>query len=418
MGRQRHGIKPGFERLNDLLGRLGHPEQRLRSVIVGGTNGKGSTASTLASIFTAEGLKTGLFTSPHLEQPGERIQVAGIPLSASEFEAWARHIEPAVEASGATFFEAVTAMAFAAFEASHMERAVLEVGMGGRLDATNAAPRDAVLITNVALDHEAYLGPTVELIAAEKAGLIRTSAPVFTTAAGPALAVIREHAKRASAPLVTVTRDAEPDGASPFEPQPVTLHGHGEPFTVRTPLLGLHQVANVRLAAEAALGLGASHAAVQAGVAATRWPGRMEHLPAHGRLKRAGSLILDGAHNPAAAQALADALVRLDGSVGLVAGFSGDKDVTAIASALGPHVTAAYATAAHDAPRSLTADDTAHRLQAAGMQVDGVHRTVGHAMEAAGTQHDVVLVAGSLFLVADARAWWFGRQSPGGLRLQ
>jgi dihydrofolate synthase/folylpolyglutamate synthase len=418
MDRQRHGIKPGFERLNDLLGRLGHPEQQLRSIIVGGTNGKGSTAATLASILTAEGHNVGLFTSPHLEQPGERIQVAGTPRTASEFESLAQRIEPFVDASGATFFEAVTAMAFVVFQEADVQRAVLEVGMGGRLDATNAAPRDAVLITNVALDHEAYLGPTVELIAAEKAGLIRTSAPVFTTAEGPALAVIREHAKRASAPLVTVSGAAEPGATAPLEPQLVTLQGHVEPLTVKTPLLGVHQVANVRLAAEAALALGASRTAVQAGVAATRWPGRMERLPAQGRLGRASSLILDGAHNPAAAQALADALARFEGRIGLVAGFSGDKDVTAIASALGPHVTAAYATSAHGAPRSLTPDDTADRLQAAGMTVDGVHRTVGHAIEAAGAQHDAVLVAGSLFLVADARAWWFGRHTPGGLRLQ
>lgn len=418
MARQRHGIKPGFERLEGLLDRLDRPERHLRTVIVGGTNGKGSTAATLASILTAAGLHTGLYTSPHLQQPGERIRIAGQTLSQAAFEALARRIEPHVDAVGATFFEAVTAMALLAFKEANVERAVLEVGMGGRLDATNIAPRDAVLITNVALDHEAYLGPTVERIAAEKAGLIRTSAPVLTTATGTALEVIKRQAEQAAAPLTIVPSDGAQVEPATLEPQEVALDWKGERVRVETPLLGSHQVRNVRLAATAALQLGVPLAAVQAGVAATAWPGRMEKLAADERFGRAEWLLLDGAHNPAAAKALAAALAGFDGSIGWVAGFSSDKDVAAIAQALAPVVSAAYTTAAQDAPRSLGPEEAAERLRAVDLTVLGTHGRVSAAVQRAASDHDGVLVAGSLFLVADARAWWFGRALPGGTRLQ
>ncbi len=418
MARQRHGIKPGFERLEDLLDRLGRPERDLQTVIVGGTNGKGSTAATLDAILSAAGFSTGLFTSPHLEQPGERIRINGQPLSADAFEELASRIEPHVDAAGATFFEAVTAMAFLAFNETNVERVVLEVGMGGRLDATNVAPRDAVLITNVALDHEAYLGPTVEHIAAEKAGLIRTPAPVFTTAQGVAREVIHAQAERVGATVVTVPGCDASTAAATLEPQDLMLSWRGGRLALRTPLLGAHQVGNVQLAATAALHLGVPQAAVQAGVAATQWPGRMERLDAGGRLGQADWLLLDGAHNPAAAEALAAALAAFNGTIAWVAGFSSDKDVTSIAQALAPVCTSVYATAASGAPRSLDPQEAATRLQNAGLRVDGAAGDVGEAVQQAAASHDGVLVAGSLFLVADVRAWWFGRTPPGGLRLQ
>src|SRR5690554_6603939 len=202
MALQRFGMKPGLARMHDLLKRLGNPEGDCRLVLVGGTNGKGSTATFLAGMLTAAGQRTGLFTSPHLTNVMERFVIDGVQLPISELEQAVRQLRPIAEETGATFFEVMVACAWLMFRAHECDTVILEVGLGGRFDATNAADPCLSIITNVELDHTDVLGSTHGEIAADKAHLMRPGRPVLTGAGGEALAVLEEHAASVGAELL------------------------------------------------------------------------------------------------------------------------------------------------------------------------------------------------------------------------
>lgn len=317
---QGSGIRPGLGRMRAMLRALGRPERRVPAVIVAGTNGKGSTASTLASILTCAGYKTGLYTSPHLVELRERWAIDGTPISAEALESAIIEVRAATAGAGITptYFEALTLIAFVAFASAGCEITVLEVGMGGRLDATNVVRPLAALITPIGFDHTEYLGTTLPRIAAEKAGVIHRGTIALTTNRDPrVLGVLRRRASQFGSPLHVV------------EAQQVEL-----PDVL--PLAGPFQRENAALAVRAAEELATlfpqiGRDAILRGVTATRWRGRLERI-------RIGDhdVWIDGCHNAHAIAAVVPFLVNLERPRVLVFGIMSDKDVGEVTSHLFP----------------------------------------------------------------------------------
>ncbi|HET6762815.1 MAG TPA: folylpolyglutamate synthase/dihydrofolate synthase family protein, partial [Longimicrobiaceae bacterium] len=326
------GIRWGLERTEALLAGADHPHRRFRSIHIAGTNGKGSVSAFCESALRAArpDRLTGLYTSPHLVSFAERIRIGGRPVGRELLLACEARLRPAIEASGATFFEATTAIAFLCFAEAGVDTAVIEVGLGGRLDSTNVIDPLACAVTNVALDHVEYLGDSVAAIAAEKAGIFKRGVPAITAERDPeSLAVLRRVAAAAGAPLTLLDDAARIDGVA------VDLEGtrfrmesqRWGTHELRIGLIGEHQARNAALAAEL-LGLLPDDVrpgweAIRAGFAATRWPGRLQ-VERRGELTR----VFDVAHNPAGVAALVNALRGLDlpRPVVLVAGILADKD--------------------------------------------------------------------------------------------
>ncbi len=418
-----------LQRMVRFLAALGDPQQQYPALHVAGTKGKGSVAALCASALRAGGYRTGFYSSPHLTDFGERIQMDGayIPRAAlAEIVEAMRARVP--EHPGITTFELTTALAFLYFAQAKVDLAVLEVGLGGRLDATNVvAPRVAV-ITSLSYDHTSLLGHTLTEIAGEKGGIIKPGVPVVTAPQPPeALAVLERLAAERGAPLSVVGRDwlyrpvsQALDGQvfeiwSAREQQQLnalSAQGHAvawRPQALEIPLLGQHQVENaaVAYAALQALreqGLPLSAGAIQAGLSGVRWPGRFELL------SRSPALVLDGAHNADSAQKLA-ATVReyFPGRrVTLIFGASSDKDVTGMLAALlapGVGIERVLLTQAVH-PRAQDPDELSAVAQAHGVAAETwptVAQAVETALRSAGPD-DVILACGSLFIVAEARA--------------
>ncbi len=393
-GLQRFGVRPGLERTRALLARSGNPGRRLRKVLVGGTNGKGSTARVLAACLAEQGILTGLYTSPHLVHPSERVLVGEQPVSDAELAAAVAALRPAADALGATFFEVFTVAALQLFEGHAVHTAVLEVGLGGRWDATNAVDPSLSVVTGVALDHTEVLGDTLALVAAEKAGILRPGVPALSAAEGEA-----RRALSAAAPAVPIAWvDAPAATLEGWEGSRFVLRTADGPLALRTPLVGRHQVRNAALAAASALHLGVGREAVARGVARARWPGRIERLAWRGR-----SVVLDGAHNPEAAAALVGALAEVPARVDLaLVGVSQGKDVEGIGNALRRLGAPLLATRAAHSPRAWPPEDLAASLGTSAWAEDPA-AALAQALArvpAGGT----VLVAGSLFLVGEVRA--------------
>lgn len=400
----RFGPQPGLERMRTLLARLGQPQEAMQVVLVAGTNGKGSVTALLDAMLRADiGRRAaiGRFVSPHLHRFEERFWVEGAPVPPDELEPLLEELRPVAESLGATFFEVLTAVALLAFARAGVGTAVLEVGMGGRLDASNATEPLLSVITQVALDHEGVLGDTLEAIAAEKAGVLRPGRPAVTSAQGPALEVIRRRAQ-AMAVRLTVLDDLNWSQRS-SDWSGVVVHGLG-PGPVTTPLLGRHQGRNLATAVLAAHALGLPWQAVTAGAAMVRWPGRLEALQAYGR-----RWLLDGAHNPAGAVALLQALSELGVQPAVaVVGVSADKDHDAMAAAIARMAPRLLLTRAMTSPRAADPVALHDRLRAF-MQQDALVETWETPAEARVRALELappgatVLVAGSLYLVAEMR---------------
>lgn len=402
--RQRFGVKLGLERVTELLELLGRPQEHFQVVLVGGTNGKGSCSSTLASILAQAGTRTGLFTSPHLTHFGERFLVDGLPLSEVEVAAGLELLRPHAEALGATFFEIVTALACALFARAGVECAVMEVGLGGRFDATNAlAPRLSV-ITGVALDHTEVLGDTVTQIATEKAGIMRPGVPALTGATGAALRVIEGAAAALGTPLTALERGAALSVTSlGWLGVQCAVRGPAGEVVVTSPLLGLHQGRNVALAVLAAQVLGVSLEAIRRGTEQTRWPGRLEPIRFAER-----TFLLDGAHNPQAADALAAALEQLGAApTTLIFGASVDKQLAEMAAALEPVAAEVILTRARLSPRAASPT----QLQPLWHMPVHLTDSPAEALECALARTQLgatVVVAGSLYLVGELRPLLLG----------
>ena len=438
---QRFGIKPGLETTVELLAAVGSPQAGMNVVLVAGTNGKGSVATVLAACLDAAGHRTGSYFSPHLQRLGERVRVAGVEATDDELRGVLAQLRPHALRLKATFFEVMTVAALLRFREAEVQWAVLEVGLGGRLDATNALEPALSLITAVGLDHTAVLGPDIATIAAEKAGIIRSGVPLLTSADGVALEVIERRAALIGAPLVALPRDVtvdllahDWDGITLSIEVPAKLPAaavSGSPtrrpaaatgatlLRLRSPLIGLHQTQNVALAALAALSTGVDAEAVKLGVAGASWPGRLEVIEFQGR-----RFVLDGAHNPQAAQALAAAVGALEAEVEvLILGISGDKDAAGVLGPLASLAKRLLVTRAEHSPRAADPQELLTQLRQLHAPADDATAVTGPlaALDAALSSTkpgDVVVVAGSLFLVGEFRSLLTGAISEGVQRWQ
>ena len=423
--RQPRVQKFGLENIAALVAAMGNPHKAAPCAHIAGTNGKGSTAAMLESILRAAGLATGLYTSPHLESINERIRIRGESISNEGFAATWTGVRASIEALMAsgklaahpTFFECLTAMAFHAFAEEGVDFAVYEVGMGGRLDATNVVKPEVAVITSIDFDHENYLGHSIEEIAAEKAGIIKPGAWVVSAVERPeARAVIARRAREADARLVEVdaawsVEETNVDGG--FYRASVTGTRSHKKLTLEPQLPGRFQLRNALVAATAARllaerGFPIDDAAIENGIRATRWPGRLERI--NGR----PAVYLDGAHNPAAARELARFWEEnFDGRrIFLVYGAMRDKAVDEIAGLLFPRAEAVILTEPRQTravSAKLLAEITCHHARKS-----YVVRDPAEALERAismASSEDAVFATGSLFLVGDLRAYWRGRES-------
>ncbi len=422
---QAFGIRPGLETIRALLTRLGHPEREVPSVHLAGTNGKGSTAALIASILQARAApssRIGLYTSPHLIEFAERIQVNGQPIGLEALAALTDEIRASLGTLKPTFFEFTTALAFLVFARAGVDPAVIETGLGGRWDATNVVQPLVTLITTVDLDHEGHLGSTLAQIATEKSGIIKPEIPLVTAADTPAALVVIEQAARANhAPLYRLGKAIRVEGESPAR---FTYHGLRRRLTDLTcPLLGSHQLVNCGLALCAVelledRGITVTEAAIRRGLRAVRCEGRLEVV------RDAPLVVLDGAHNPAAAKVIASflaagATVRR-GRIIFVVGIMRDKRVEAVVESLLPpglpvDTVVMTRAACERAAETSRLAEALRPYPVAAIIRERVRDAVDHAMACAGPQ-DIVCITGSFYVVGEARAHLLGLRAPSALR--
>jgi dihydrofolate synthase/folylpolyglutamate synthase len=391
------GAKFGLDRMRTLMTALGHPELDQRFVHVAGTNGKGSTSAIIASVLQHAGYTTGLYTSPHLVSPVERIQINGVPVSESAFAGAFEHVhsisEKLVAAAAIdahpSYFETVTAMAFLLLKPS-CQFSVIEVGLGGRLDATNVITPELCVITPISFDHESLLGNTIEAIASEKAGILKPPIPAVVAPQLPAAdAVISASATPIIRSNSLLIEDLD------VKAEYSTFSIDGSPFFC--PLAGRHQTDNARTAIAACRSLGLSDSIISEGLRHTAWPGRLEIV------RRNPTFLLDGAHNPAGAASLASHIAEFYSHrpVWIVFGAMRDKAIDEVAAKLFPLADKLIITAPNF-PRAL-------RPQAILDMHPHPHaviaETLSEAVDIASTAPPEVTVVftGSLFLIGEMK---------------
>jgi dihydrofolate synthase/folylpolyglutamate synthase len=411
LGNEVKGAKLGLERIEGLLEALGRPHDPFHSVHIAGTNGKGSTAVMIESGLRAAGRRTGLYTSPHLLRLNERVQVAGEPVSDEDFAASWETVRAAVERLLATgsldnhpsFFECVTALAFQRFAAAGVEWAVVEVGLGGRLDATNVLRPDLAVITPIDFDHEAFLGKAAAAISAEKAGILKPGVPaVFGPQRPEAREVLEARARELDIPVVRVEAEWRAEDVTHTEGRYrfTASHCSGVRFPLRLGLAGEHQVTNALTAVAALHRLGIAPENIASGIEHARWPGRLETAG------RDPFILLDGAHNPAAARVLARYVEQhLSGRrLWLIYAAMRDKAVDEVAGMLFPLAHEVLLTRVTQS-RALSAETLAeiagHHHPHVRIRADLAEALA--AARAAASPEDVILITGSLFLVAEAK---------------
>jgi dihydrofolate synthase/folylpolyglutamate synthase len=414
----RFGIKMGLERTRALLDALGSPDAGLKGVLVGGTNGKGSTCAHIVACLREAGYRVGSMPKPHLQSYTERVQVDGAPISEPEFAAMVTALRPAVEAVAsehgqATEFEMLTAAAIGYLRDQQIDYLVCEVGMGGRLDSTNVLDLGVKVITNIDMDHMQYLGDSIPAIAAEKAGIIRAGDMVVTgVLSPPAEDVIRDRVHTVGATVMGLGREIRMTSESiGWRGSIFSVEIPPRPFTkLETRLLGPHQAANAALAVGAITAMAERHGLrvgrreLRRGLAAARWPGRLELVPGEPRV------LIDGGHNPAAIAAVVEA-VR-----GLLAGGGGASRVVVLFGAMAdknwremiellPAEWPAVFTAVNER-RAAPPREMLEFADRAGRERDHAVDGVAAALDAARALADtsgVVLVIGSLYLAGEAR---------------
>jgi dihydrofolate synthase/folylpolyglutamate synthase len=420
---ERRQPRPGdlnLDRMRAVLRRLGDPHRRVRTVHMAGTKGKGSTSAILAAILRAAGLRTGLFTSPHLSDVSERVQVDGVPISREEIAARMAEVAAAVRtldaegdpARSPTFFEVITALGFLHFDCRRVDVAVLEVGLGGRFDSTNVCDPLVSIITNVSYDHMAILGDRLEEIAEQKAGIIKRGVPVVTTAEDPAVRSVIERAAAASdARVYAVGRDFRWSRAAgdPYRPGSVRIAtGRADYGSMAFGLFGRHQGANAAAAVAAVerlreAGLPVPDPAVTAGLRNVVWPARLELVG------RRPTVVLDCAHNVASARALAETLREsfpVAGRRHLIFAASSDKQIAEILAVLAPEFDRCHLTRYRSNPRSADPAAVSGTLASLGKSDVRLHPSPADAWQAArseATPDDRIVIAGSVFLAGELR---------------
>lgn len=420
--------KFGLENIAALSADLGNPHRAIPCAHVAGTNGKGSTAAILESILRSAGLRTGLYTSPHLERINERIRLNGEPVSDEIFAAAWTRVHASIEslmASGKltahpTYFECVTAMAFLVFAEQRTDFAIYEVGLGGRLDSTNIVTPEVAVITPIDFDHENFLGHSIAEIAAEKAGIIKSGATVVSSVTRPeARAVIVQKCVEMQAPLVDIDEAwhlGEMSSREGFHRAVATSKDSNARVIIEPALPGRFQLRNALAAATAArvLSEGSKFRIedqdIERGIANVRWPGRLE------RLSENPAIYLDGAHNPSGARELLEFWQRdLAGRrIILIYGAMRDKAVDEIAGVLFPHAHQVILTEPRQ-PRAISVpllyEMTAHLASRRPIIIQDPLQALDYALELA-RENDAVFVTGSLYLVGDLRGQRLRRKRP------
>ncbi|MHB8588983.1 MAG: bifunctional folylpolyglutamate synthase/dihydrofolate synthase [Candidatus Dormibacteraceae bacterium] len=404
----RFGMKLGTKRTRAILDRIGAPDRGLRGALIAGTNGKGSTGACMAAILRTAGCDVGFMPKPHLISYTERIELNGRAISEAEFVQTLEALLPALDAIAAemgqaTEFEMLTAMALA-YLAPRIDRLVCEVGLGGRLDATNALDLGVAVVTNVDLDHQKYLGNTIEEIAHEKAAIIKPHNHVVTGCEGSALSIVEEHARRAAVPVWILGRDIHVESESRgWEGHVLKVSGPGfEHSDLTLPLVGDYQPANAALAVASAHLLDAiTDDHIREGLASTRWPGRLQVIANQPRV------ILDGGHNPAAVMKAGATLRRLIGSERLVVVFAmlSERDPVQLLGAvrtMKPDA-AVFTEPGSAAGHAVSADVLVQTYGAHGYAVRPAAAALERARELAGPNGNV-LVCGSLYVVGEILA--------------
>ena len=394
-----------LDRMFALMDALGNPQEKYPIIHVAGTKGKGSTSALCASALTAAGYKTGLYTSPHLDDYCERIQIDGTPLAHEQLVALVNEVKPAVaRVPKLTTFEITTAIGFLAFARAGVDAAVVEVGLGGRLDATNVVTPRVSVITSLSMDHMAVLGDTLAKIAGEKAGIIKDAVPVVSSPQkDEALEVLLRVARERSAPMTLVGRDVK------YELQSSSLEGqdfiiHNSKFII--PLLGSHQLINAATAYAAlkASGLSISDEAIQKGFSQVKWPARFEVV------RREPPVIFDSAHNDDSFARLRETLETYfpGRQVVLIFGASEDKNIPGMFREMKPKIKKLIVTRA-DHPRALEVEkiqSLADQLEVPNEAATPVSSALSRALELSAIDGSIVLSAGSMFVTAEVMAEW------------
>jgi dihydrofolate synthase/folylpolyglutamate synthase len=412
LGPELKHVKWDLARIRSLAGELGSPHLRGRYIHVAGTNGKGSTCAMMYSSLRAAGYRAGLYTSPHLSDPRERIQMDGRTIGEISWTEAFEEVHAAAERLLArdvidahpSFFETVTAMAFVAFARIDLDVVVLETGLGGRLDATNIVTPEISVITPIDFDHEAFLGSSLESIAAEKAGILKPGRPAVFAEQRPEALNVLEH--RALELDISVKR------SSSWRIEDARLDRFGSQFTlvadheipIECPLAGAHQVENARTAVAALDLFGVPAAAIREGIKRARWPGRLE------RVAENPDIVLDGAHNPAGARSLA-AYIReffANEPVRIIYGAMRDKAVEEVTGTLFPVALEVILTAANQ-PRAMNPEALAPLLDHPRIRI-AAH--ISEALDMAAENPMTTFVTGSLFLVGEARDLLVAKDDP------
>lgn len=403
----RFGIKPGLERIEALLDALGHPERRLGTIVhIAGTNGKGTVASCMASILRASGRKTGLFTSPHLVDFTERIRIDGQQIGQRQVADYYAKLQAPVIETGATFFEATTAMAFAFFADEGVDAAVIETGMGGRLDATNVVQSDIVIIPSIGFDHMAWLGDNLHDIAAEKAAIIKPGSRVFTAVpeSEESFGPIREAAKATGAELHQVEREAEYEviGVRPGALD-LRISLDDESRQIVAPLTGSFHASNVALAVMAARSSGISWEHIEAGLSELASSGYRARLE---RIADKPAVMLDVSHNPDGMRKSVQALLEIRDCfrfLYVIIGIAADKDAAGILRHIAPLADEIVAVEL-PSERSLPSAELGRLCAEAGAQQVSACRTAAEALamlERRVEPEDMILVTGSFYLAGE-----------------
>jgi dihydrofolate synthase/folylpolyglutamate synthase len=395
-----HGIKLGLKNITELMSRLGDPQNTFRTIHVAGTDGKGSTCAMIESIIRSSGAKVGLYTSPHISDFNERIEICGKKISDDDLIDIAGFMRPIVEDMGSsgmmcTFFEVTTAIAFVYFHRMAVDYAVIEVGMGGRFDATNIIVPEVSVITNISMEHTQYLGDTISKIAFEKAGIIKRNIPVVTVNSGDALKVIEDVAASAATDVCIVD---EPTVVS-SSMYGLTMSYKGETFDVG--VAGDYQSKNAAMAIEAVRRTAECERFepfIREGLKNVVWPCRMQKI-------RGMPLIIDVSHTKAGSSVMASNIARIYGKVTIVFGILADKDLNGVSENISKIASEVVVTLPHT-----------ERARPAAEVASAVKRYVGRvfveedfddAMRRAMNDRGdgCVLVTGSLFMAAEAEKW-------------
>jgi dihydrofolate synthase/folylpolyglutamate synthase len=393
LGNEIKTAKLGLDRIRAVLAALDNPQDSFRSIHVAGTNGKGSTCAMIDAGLRTAGVRTGLFTSPHLIEPTERIVIDGMPVTPHQFEQAFDAVHKVAGDPHPTYFETVTAMGFWLFREMGVETAVVETGLGGRLDATNILNPALTVITPIDFDHEAYLGGTIESIAGEKAGILKHGVPAIFAHQRPEAERVLD--QRAAELDILVKRSAD------FPVRDLHITARGSEFSgLKCPLAGEHQVENAIAAALALQSVGISPEGIENAV----WPGRLEQISPN------PDIILDGAHNPAGARALARYLERFYAGrkIWMIYGAMRDKAVDEIAGILFPLASHLILTAPDNA-RALRPEALAELTDRGSIAPD--IRAALEQVRAGASEDNVIIITGSLFLVGEARALSYNRHS-------